>query len=69
MFQFHMANTLLFCIALIVLVVAGVYYRVYHGCDLGKEHDDITCHDVFLLSIFIYLRNVMFTELTLPVSL
>lgn len=43
---------LLFCLSLNILVIAGVYYLVYHGCDLEKEHDDITCQDVFILTIF-----------------
>ena len=47
-----MANRLLSYIALIILVIAVVYYLVYHGCDQEKEHDDITCQDVFLLTIF-----------------
>ena len=46
-----MLNRVLLAVAVVIAaVIAGGYYQIYYGCDRQKEHDDIACVDVFLLS-------------------
>ena len=45
-----MLNRVLLCAAVIAAAVAGGCYKIFYGCDRQKEHEDISCADVFLLS-------------------
>ncbi|KAI6645839.1 Arylacetamide deacetylase-like 4 [Oopsacas minuta] len=47
-----MVSKVLFVIPLIVVVVSAVFYHVFYGCDLEKEHSEITCPIVFYLAVW-----------------